>query len=120
MNPLRSKPASTASDAVVPAKAYCGPAHGQSWNTDSGRPLPLQVHLDVAGRAHCYQLVRDLRMRRPARDHHGDYLSMPAGNAPAPAASTASLDPLSTSSRAPTAGCGGQRHPSTNVHTAER
>ncbi len=89
MNPLRSKPTSTASPAVVPAKAYCGPAHGQSWNTDSGRPLPLQIHLDVAGRAHCYQLVRDLRMRRPARDHHGNYLYMPAGDAAAPAARTA-------------------------------
>jgi len=120
MNPVRSKPASTAPDAVVRAKAYCGPAHGQSWNTDNGRPLPLQVHLDVAGRAHCYQLVRDLRMRRPARDHHGNYLYMPAGDATAPAARTAPLDPLLASSRAPTAGCGGKRHPSTNVPTAER
>ncbi len=53
MNPLRSKPTSTASDAVVRAKAYCGPAHGQNWNTDSGRPLPMQIHLDVAGWAYC-------------------------------------------------------------------
>ncbi len=120
MNPVRSKPASTAPDAVVCAKAYCGPAHGQSWSTDSGRPLPLQVHLDVAGWAYCYQLVRDLRLRRPARDHHGNYLYMPAGDATAPAARTAPLDPLLASSRAPTAGCGEQHRPSTNVHTAER
>ncbi len=86
MNPSCTKlgSASAPAGAAVRAKAYCGPAHGQSWGLDSARPVPDRVHLDAAGQVHCYELVRDLRLRRAARDHHGNYLYLPAGHSTAP------------------------------------
>ena len=62
---------------AVRAKAYCGPAHGQDWTIIGGHTIPERVDLDAAGGVHSYQLVHDLRLRRAARDQHGDYLYMP-------------------------------------------
>jgi hypothetical protein len=62
---------------AVRAKAYCGPAHGQDWTIIGGHTIPERVVLDATGGVHCYQLVHDPRLRRPARDHHGNFLYMP-------------------------------------------
>jgi hypothetical protein len=66
---------------AVRAKAYCGPAHGQGWTISGEGQIPERVVLAATGGVHDYQLVHDTRLRRPARDHHGNYLYMPAHSA---------------------------------------
>lgn len=74
----------TSIDVTHHARAYCGPAHGQSWVIGCDTPLADQVTLGNDGDASSYQLVRDAQTGRPARDRHGNFLYMPEryGNAP--------------------------------------
>jgi len=85
------------------AKAYCGPAHGQSWSFDAEQPPPERVDLGAADEVHSYRLVHDPRQHRPARDHHGNYLYMPIVYGPAPSVSgpPPSLRPAALSSTPP-------------------
>ena len=60
------------------ARAYCGPAHGQSWEIDAQRPPPRVVRLTVDDQAiSVYRLVCRPRSRRPSRDRSGYYLYVP-------------------------------------------
>jgi hypothetical protein len=79
MTPMSTITAITAAPTgtAVRAKAYCGPAHGRGWTIIGEHTLPERVVLDAAGGVHSYRLVHDLRLRRAARDQHGDYLYMP-------------------------------------------
>ena len=54
------------------ARAYCGPAHGHSWDL-SGAP-PRLVSLRVGDDAWSYRLVHDPATGRPALDHMDKYL----------------------------------------------
>jgi hypothetical protein len=80
MNPMSTITAITAgpTGTAVRARAYCGPAHGQGWTISGEGQIPERVALAATGGVHHYQLVHDPRLRRPARDHHGNYLYMPA------------------------------------------
>ena len=60
------------------ARAYCGPAHGQSWELDARRPPPRVVKLTVDDQAiSVYRLVCRPRSSRPTRDQSGYYLYVP-------------------------------------------
>ncbi len=57
------------------ARAYCGPAHGQSWDL-SGAP-PRLVSLRVGDDVWSYRLVHNPDTGRPALDHMDNYLYVP-------------------------------------------
>lgn len=59
------------------ARAYCGSAHGRSWDLDPQAPPPARVRVRLGTQVLHYRLVRDPRRNRPARDHLGHYLYMP-------------------------------------------
>lgn len=59
------------------ARAYCGPAHGQSWPPVPTAGPPPMVELSAGGRRVRYRLVHHPRTRAPATDHLGNYLYMP-------------------------------------------
>lgn len=59
------------------ARAYCGAAHHQAWSLMDGNP-PGLVELPVAAGVERYRLVRHPRTGRPARDHHGNVVYVPA------------------------------------------
>jgi hypothetical protein len=59
------------------ARAYCGPAHGQSWPLSEHAPPPADVVLRVATQSLTYRLIRHPGSHRPARDRSGHYLYMP-------------------------------------------
>ena len=65
------------------AKAYCGPAHGYTWRRETASSWPPRIVLTSRSGPYEYRLVHDLRAHRPARDHLGNTLYMPAhrGNA---------------------------------------
>ncbi len=87
MNPTSVITCAPASAMVAAhAKAYCGPAHGQSWVIDDVHSLPEQLDLEFDGAVHVYRLVHDPRAGRPARDHSGNYLYMPVSYGGAPSA----------------------------------
>jgi hypothetical protein len=57
------------------ARAYCGPAHGHSWDL-RGAP-PRLVSLRVGGDVWSYRLVHNPDTGRPALDHMDNYLYVP-------------------------------------------
>ena len=57
------------------ARAYCGPAHGYSWDV-SGAP-PRLVSLRVGGDVWSYRLVHSPDTGLPALDHRDNYLYVP-------------------------------------------
>ena len=60
------------------ARAYCGPAHGQSWQVDPHRPPPWTVDLRVDGQPIAvYRLVLRPRSQHPMRNHLGEFLYVP-------------------------------------------
>ncbi len=59
------------------ARAYCGPAYGQSCGVDGDWSPPAVVELDAgAGRVR-YRLVFQPGSGLPARDYLGNYLYVP-------------------------------------------
>ena len=59
------------------ARAYCGPAHGQSWGVDVEGSSPAVVELDAAAGRVRYRLVLQPGSGLPARDYLGNYLYVP-------------------------------------------
>jgi hypothetical protein len=57
------------------ARAYCGPAHGHSWDL-SGPPPPV-VSLGVGTDVWLYRLVHHPDTGLPALDHLDNYLYVP-------------------------------------------
>jgi hypothetical protein len=59
------------------AKAYCGPAHGLTWQRQGPTSWPPRIVLASRAGPQEYRLVHDPRAHRPARDHLGNTLYMP-------------------------------------------
>jgi hypothetical protein len=59
------------------ARAYCGPAHGQSWIVDTDIELQSVVWLEGGAGSAAYQVTFDPETRRPARDRQGNFVYMP-------------------------------------------
>lgn len=59
------------------ARAYCGAAHGLTWELDRDSDPPDVIDLPVEGARASYRLVYNPRTGRRARDHHGNYLYVP-------------------------------------------
>jgi hypothetical protein len=59
------------------ARAYCGPAHGQSWTVDTDIELQSVVWLEGGEGSGAYHVTFDPVTRRPARDRHGNFVYMP-------------------------------------------
>lgn len=75
--PCHDSDSNLAQHAGLSAKAYCGPAHGHAWSLEDPASCPDRVVLTCGSGQHDYQLVRDPRARRPARDHLGSVVYMP-------------------------------------------
>lgn len=63
---------------VVQAQAYCGAAHGLTWSLNPDNDPPDVVDLPVEGSVESYRLVYHPRTGQRARDHHGNFLYVPA------------------------------------------
>lgn len=61
---------------VQQCRAYCGPAHGQSWTIEAGATPPAAVKMSADPQV-VYRLIYRLDNGQPALDHLGNYLYMP-------------------------------------------